>query len=151
MRRFQFSLETVRSLREEAEQRARQDLAQELAQDAARRCEVAAADARLESARNLTRPVSGASVTADVLRARQAYVERCEREQAEAEASARAQEQAVERRRMLLEAASRDRQALERLKEHHHAAHVREELRRENAELADITLARPAGPLGGIA
>ena len=80
-----------------------------------------------------------------------AYVERCEREQAQAEASARVQEAAVERRRMLLEAASRDRKALERLKEHHHAAHVREELRRESAELADITLARPAGPLGGMA
>ena len=151
MRRFHFSLETVRSLREEAEQRARQDLAQELAQDAARRSEVAAADARLESARDLTRPVSGASVTVDVLRARQAYVERCEREQAQAEASARAQEAVVERRRMLLEAASRDRKALERLKEHHQAAHLREELRRETAELADITLARPAEPLGGMA
>ena len=151
MRRFHFSLETVRSLREEAEQRAQQAFAQELAADAARRSEVAAADARLADARDLTRPVSGASVTADVLRARQAFVERCEREQAQAEASARAQEQAVERRRMLLEAASRDRKALERLKEHHRAAHVREELRRENAELADITLARPAGPLGGVA
>jgi flagellar FliJ protein len=151
MRRFQFSLETVRSLREEAEQRAQHDLAQELAAEAARRSEMAAAEARLDAARDLSRPVSGASVTADVLRARQAYVERCERERAQAEASARAQEQAVERRRMLLEIASRDRKALERLKEHHREAHVREELRRESAELADITLARPAEPLGGMA
>ncbi|MDX6554800.1 MAG: flagellar protein FliJ [Miltoncostaeaceae bacterium] len=151
MRRFHFSLETVRSLREDAEQRAQQDFAQELAADAARRSEAAAADARLDAARDLSRPVSGAMVTADVLRARQAFVERCEREQAQAEASARAQGQAVERRRMLLEIASRDRKALERLKEHHREAHVREELRRENAELADITLARPAQPLGGMA
>jgi flagellar FliJ protein len=150
-RTFRFSLETVRSLREQAELRAREALARELALSADRRSEAAAAAARLADPRAATALVPGASPAMGAIRLAQTFVERCEQERARTSAIARAQDEAVERRRAGLVAASRDREALERLKERHRAAHDREELRQERAELAEVTLARHARPLGGVA
>jgi len=150
-RTFRFSLETVRSLREQAELRARESLARELALGADRRSQAAAATARLADARAATALVPGASPAMGAIRLAQAFVERCEQERTQASAMACAQDEVVERRRAGLATASRDREALERLKERHRAAHEREQLRQERAELAEVTLARRARPLGGLA
>src|SRR5262245_9277273 len=145
-RRFQFKLEPVRALREQAERHAMKELADELAREAALRSEADAAAARLAAAQAAPQPLtSGAD-----LRAQQVYMERREREVVQAHEQVGLQEQQVELRRAGLEAASRDREVLERLKDRRRTEHDRAAARAEQAHVAELTLARYRPPaLGG--
>jgi hypothetical protein len=93
LRPFSFPLEQVRSLRAHVEAAAKAALAQELAAKAERQAELRDADEAVASARGGT--ISGRPLTGAELAARQAFLERRERERAAAEVAARAREQLV--------------------------------------------------------
>jgi flagellar FliJ protein len=147
---FSFPLERVRSHRERAEERAREDLANELrARDelagALRRAEEAVA-----SARAATRDaVTGGRVTSAQLRGLQTFIERRERSCAAASLDLDRQDAEVEARRELLAAAARDRQAIDRLKERRRAEHEAEWAVRAQNQLDELALAlhRRGGPV----
>lgn len=137
---FTFRLERVRSLRERAEERAREDLAEELrlrmrgeamlrqaTHDA-----TAAADAGRDAARSRA---SGLD-----LAAAQAYIERAERTRREAALDLDRQDAEVAARRSALQAAARDRQVIDKLKERQHADHKREWARRAQGALDEMAL-----------
>jgi flagellar FliJ protein len=137
---FRFRLERVRALRERREDAAKQDLAGAMMRHRRSEDEVNAAAARLAGARaaqvDATRAVSSAT---DML-ARQAYLERAERaHQATRQDLQRHEVELVQRREALTQAA-RDRQALERLKEHRRADHEREAARQEGLVLDEIAI-----------
>jgi len=139
MQRFTFKLESVRALREQVEKQAQEALAHELAADAARRAELERAGARLDEA---TRAGTPETVSGPDLAARQAFVERLERERLDAHASVARQEREVALRRLGLERAAREREALERLKRRRLAAHRLVSARAEEATLSEIGLQR---------
>ncbi|HLI58305.1 MAG TPA: flagellar export protein FliJ [Solirubrobacteraceae bacterium] len=137
---FRFSLERVRALRERAEDAAREALAgaiQEhhrtrLAMERAAQAVLEARDAQLRAVR--------APVDAADLLARQAYLERSERDhRASLDAVNHAEERVAEQRLKLTEAA-RGRQALERLKDHRRSDFEREQARLESIALDEVAL-----------
>jgi flagellar protein FliJ len=137
---FRFSLERVRSLRERSEDAAREALAGAML-DRERSAETVreAADA-IARAQDAQRKTAGLPVDAHDLLARQAYLERTEQvHRASQELLGRSEHQ-VQLRRTALTAAARDRQALERLKEHRRSDHERELARRESLALDEIAL-----------
>ena len=138
---FTFRLERVRSLRERAEQRAREDLAHELQlrlrgeamlREAAEAV-AAAADGRRNTARMRT---SGTDLIAA-----QAYIERAERTRREAALDLDRQDAEVAARRTRLQAAARDRQVIEKLEQRQRAAHDAEWARRSQGALDEVALA----------
>jgi flagellar export protein FliJ len=137
---FRFSLERVRALRERAEDTAREALAGAI-QDHAR-TQVAmeqAAQAVLE-ARDAQLQVTSAPVVGAELLARQAYLERSERDhRASLDAVGRSEIRVAQHRHTLTEAA-RNRQALERLKEHRRSDFEREQARLESIVLDEVAL-----------
>jgi flagellar FliJ protein len=135
MSSFRFRLERVRALREQCEDAAKQELAGAMARRLECETAVAVAEERLEQARAV---LHSEIDHAGSLLARQAYIERTE-------LAHRAQLQELDRRhaevdsrRDELALAARDRQALERLKEHKLADHQRETLRVEGQMLDEI-------------
>jgi flagellar FliJ protein len=138
MKRFTFRLESLRSLREQAEDRAKLLLAEELATEAAQRERLASASLRLEHAR--VRAAEGGSSGSE-LEARQTFVERCERDLAAAAAVLRLQEQRVQEARGVLAEAAREREALERLRRRELAEHELEVRRAEDEILGEVGLA----------
>ena len=72
--------------------------------------------------------------------ARQAYLERSERAQVASQELLERSEAKVARRREVLTEAARDRQALEKLKEHRRSDHERELARQETIALDEIAL-----------
>jgi flagellar export protein FliJ len=140
MARFHFKLEAVRSLREQAEQRAQEELARELAFAAAQQARVAEAGKELDTARAAGAAPSGATLTPQELVARQAFVERRERERELAVAELEVQEQAVEVRRGDLERAAQAREVLERAKERARETHRAHEAKVEEDALAEVAL-----------
>ena len=140
MARFHFKLEAVRSLREQAEKRAQEELARELALAAARQARAADAAQELDVARAAAAAPSGASLTPQELVARQAFVERRERERQRAVAELEVQEQAVEQRRGDLERAAQAREVLERAKERARETHRAHEAKVEEEALAEVAL-----------
>jgi flagellar FliJ protein len=139
---FTFRLERVRSLRERAEEHAREELAREL-QLRLR------GEALLHEA---THAVSAARVTgrgaferfgttgADLIAA-QAFMERAERDRREAALDLDRQDAEVEARRRALTEAAREREAIDRLKQRRKAEHEREVARREQIALDEVALA----------
>jgi flagellar FliJ protein len=138
MKRFTFRLESLRTLREQAEEQAKLRLAHELAAEAAERERLVAATGRLGRARE--RAAAGGA-TGDELAALQVYVERCEREVVAAGAMLAVRGQAVEAARGALSAAAQEREALERLRERQRAGHVHEQRRVEGVLLDEVGLA----------
>jgi flagellar protein FliJ len=138
---FKFRLERVRSLRERAEERAREDLARELThrvrgEAMLREATTIAASAR-ESGRDATlRP--GAS-GADLLAA-QAWIERSERNRREAALELDRRDAEVSARRESLVVAARDREVIERLKRRRRADHDREVARIDQINLDEVAL-----------
>jgi flagellar FliJ protein len=139
---FTFRLERVRSLRAQAEDQAREQLAQELGhrirgeamlREAAQR----AADARTTSRATAARP--GAS-GADLL-ASQAWIERSEQARHTAELDLDRRDAEVSARRDALAHASRERQAIDKLAERRKAEHDREWGRRAQSALDELALA----------
>jgi len=142
VKRFSFKLETVRALREQVEQVAREELARELSLSALRRAELTDAEARLDSARTAGALLPGAVAGGGELVARQAFVERRERELRAVSIEADLQEDEVERRRVRLEQAAQERESIERLRRREAVRHERELARAEEAQLDELALAR---------
>jgi flagellar export protein FliJ len=137
---FRFSLERVRVLRERHEDAAKEALAGAV-QDQLRseRGVREAADAVLQAQR-AHRDASDTPMGVQDLIARQAWLERSEQvHRASQELLGRSERQVQERRDALTEAA-RDRQALERLKEHRRSDHERELARQETIALDEIAI-----------
>jgi flagellar FliJ protein len=137
-----FRLERVRALRESAEDRAREELAATLALRLRREAILAAAATRVEQADELQRgaareeALDGAS-----LRALQGWRDRVAVARREAERALGAIDAEVDARRDALVAASRDREALERLKARHEAGQAQLARRAEGAATDEVALA----------
>jgi flagellar protein FliJ len=137
---FNFNLEPVRALREQAEQQAQEQLAQELALQARRESALKEASLRAAAARRARTPKHGATVTGHELQARDAFVARTERERDSARHELAASEQQVATSRGKLVEAGRDREVLERLKRRRASEHAREVARQEEQTLAEVAL-----------
>ncbi len=137
---FRFRLERVRALRERREDAAKQELAGAMIRH--RRCEdeVEAAAARLAGARAAQVDATRVASNATDMLARQAYLERAERAHQATRQDLQRHELELAQRRDALVDAARDRQALERLKEHRRADHDREVARREGLVLDEIAI-----------
>ena len=137
---FRFRLERVRALRERHEDAAKEELAGAMLRH--RRCEeeVQAAAARIASARAAQVDATRLPISATDLLARQAYLERAERAHQATRQDLQRHELELAERRDALTQAARDRQALERLKEHRRADHEREVARQEGLMLDEIAI-----------
>jgi flagellar protein FliJ len=139
---FTFPLERVRSLRERAEERAREELSAELrTRDELAAALEAAVDA-VDAARAASREavVSG-RVSVGELRSRQTFIERREQLRAEASLDLDRQEAEVAVSRERLTAAARDRQAIDKLKERRQAEHEAEWTLKIQNQLDELALA----------
>jgi flagellar protein FliJ len=138
---FTFRLERVRSLRERAEEAAREELARELAHrirgEAMLREAAHAAAAARASGRDTVR---AAGTSGSDLLAAQAWIERAERRRVDAAAELGRRDAEVERTRAALAEAAREREAIERLKRRRRADHDAESLRRAQISLDEIAL-----------
>jgi flagellar protein FliJ len=137
---FRFRLERVRALRERAEDEAKQAFAGAMVQRLRSVQEMEDAAKRVEQARQAQLGAAAAPVSAIDLMAHQAYLERSERAHQVSQDDLSRREQFVEQRRGELTEAARDRQALERLKEHRRVEFQREQDRIEVTALDEIAL-----------
>jgi flagellar FliJ protein len=137
---FRFRLERVRALRERAEDEAKEAFAASMQDRNRSEQEMDEAARRVEAAREAQLDTAAAPVNATELIARQAYLERSERAHEATKQDLHRREQAMEQRREELTEAARERQALERLKEHRRGEFLREQLRIEAAALDEIAL-----------
>jgi flagellar FliJ protein len=137
---FVFRLERVKSLRERAEERAREDLAHELRLrlrgEAMLREAAEAASAATQTGRDA---VMARSSGMDLIAA-QAYIERAERSKREAALDLDRQEAEVAARRAALQAAARDRQVMDKLEERKRAEHDAEWARKAQGALDEVAL-----------
>ena len=137
---FRFSLERVRALRERAEDAAREALAGAIQDHHRSRVAMEQAAETVLQARDAQLEVTGAPVGGDELLARQAYLERTERNhRASLDALSRS-EAVVDQHRHQLTEAARSRQALERLKDHRRLDFEREQARQESIVLDEVAL-----------
>lgn len=133
MRPFRFKLETVRRLRDHAEQRARDDLARELSHHAS------LADDVRRSRDAVSVACQGARGADIVARGSwDAFIERRDREQRLAETELERQDARVEETRSVLGQASREHKAISRLEDKHRERHVDALRRSDESELSDI-------------
>jgi flagellar FliJ protein len=137
---FTFKLERVRALREQHEERAKEELAASLALRLKGEAMLTAASENVDAARNTHREAAAGAVSGQDLQAAQAYLERAERERESASINLDRSDAEVEARRNLLQAAAREREVLERLKERKRAEHKREADRKEGAALDEMAL-----------
>jgi flagellar FliJ protein len=139
---FTFRLERVRTIRERAEERAREALSTELRNraegEALLRDAADAVSAACEAGRGTV--TGGRSSATDFLSA-QAFLERTEVVRAEAALELARREAEVAARRDALTAAARDRQAIDKLKERRQAEHDAEWARRSQNLLDELALA----------
>jgi flagellar FliJ protein len=137
---FRFSLERVRALRERREDAAMQALAGAMQDQMRSERDVREAADAVHRAQRAQRDASNTPTSAQDMIARQAWLERSElAHEASQQVLGRSEQQVDERRAALTEAA-RDRQALERLKEHRRSDHEREVARQETIALDEIAL-----------
>jgi flagellar FliJ protein len=138
---FTFRLERVRSLRERAEDTAREELARELSHRVRGEALLRQATSAVSSARDAGRDTvlkAGAS-GADLLAA-QAWMERVERHRLDAVAHLDQRDAEVARSRAALTEAAREREVIERLKRKRRADHDAEALRRSQIVLDEVAL-----------
>ncbi len=138
---FTFRLERVRSLRERAEESAREELARELTLRVRGEAILREASYAVTAARDTGRDAvmsSGAS-GADLLAA-QAWLERAERRRLDAKADLSRRDAEVERSRAALAEAARQREVIEQLKRRRRADHDAEVLRLAQISLDEIAL-----------
>jgi flagellar FliJ protein len=138
---FTFRLERVRSLRERAEDTAREELARELSHRVRGEALLRQATSAVSSARDAGRDTvlkAGAS-GADLLAA-QAWMERVERHRLDAVADLDQRDAEVARSRVALTEAAREREVIERLKRKRRADHDAEALRRSQIVLDEVAL-----------
>jgi flagellar FliJ protein len=137
---FTFRLERIRSLRERAEERAREDLAHELRlRLRGEAMLLEATEAATAAAQSGRHAVTSRSSGLDLIAA-QAYIERAERDRREAALDLDRQDAEVEARRALLQAAARERQVMDKLKDRQRADHEREWARRAQGALDEVAL-----------
>jgi flagellar export protein FliJ len=136
-RRFSFALEPLRTLREHAELVAMRDLAGELEQAASIKRELDSTQGRLADARGGAVEVP---LTALELAARQAYLERIERELAEAHIRASVQEGHVEATRERLQHAAREREQVDKLAGRRRAEHDAETRRLDRSDNDELSV-----------
>jgi len=138
---FTFRLERVRSLRERAEEHAREELARELQLRMRGEALLREATHTVSQARDTGRvAVERVGATGADLLAAQAFLERAERDRREAALDLDRQDAEVEARRRALTAAARERETIDRLKERRRAEHQREATRREQIALDEVAL-----------
>lgn len=137
---FRFRLERVRALRERAEDEAKEAFAGAMLERLRSEQEMEEAAQRVAQAREAQLDATAAPVSATELMARQAYLERSERAHAATQQDLSRREQVVEERRGELTEAARERQALERLKEHRRNEFIREQAAAEAMILDEIAL-----------
>jgi flagellar FliJ protein len=137
---FTFRLERVRSLRESAEEHAREDLAHELRLRLRGEALLREATHLATAAREAGRDTARTRVSGSDLLAAQAYIERAERTRREAALDLDRREAEVAARRAALQAAARDRQAIDKLKARQRADHDREWARKAQGALDEVAL-----------
>lgn len=138
---FTFKLERVRSLRERAEERAREDYARELELKLRGEAMLATCTERVATARRKgleTAQRSGAT-GADLLAA-QAWMERTERDRIAAARELDRKDAEVAARHAALMTAARERKMIDKLAERQQADHEREWARRAQGALDEIAL-----------
>ncbi len=138
---FTFRLERVRSLRERAEEQAREELAKQMShrlrgEELLHEANSAAGDAR-QACLGIALT---AGATAHDLMGAQAFIERTERNRQAAALDLDRRDAEVDARRVLLAAAAQDREAVERLERRARAAHMAESARIEQIELDEMAL-----------
>jgi flagellar FliJ protein len=139
---FTFRLERVRTLRERAEERAKEELANELRARMRGEAILRTATNAVASAHSAGLDTVSSDRTSSIdLLAAQAYLERAQRTRREAALDLDRQDAEVEARRALLAAAARDRQAIDKLKDRQRADHDREWARRSQNQLDELALA----------
>ena len=139
-RPFQFRLERVRALRERVEDQAREELAASLSTRLRGEALLRAATDEFSEAQAARRERTASGAVGHELVAIQAYLERAERARQAAELELDRHDAEVDARRSALQAAARDRQVLERLKERQLEDHTRESARIEGALLDEMAL-----------
>ncbi len=141
---FRFRLERVRALRERKEEIAKQQLAHALSRLLANEERLREVEDQLAAALDGQRGAadSSDSLSAQDLIARQAFVERVEQQRRQGTHEVKRSEHDVANRGAALTDAAQEHQMLERLKERHRAAHLRELARREGETLDEIALDR---------
>ena len=146
---FTFRLERVRTLRERAEERAREALSAELRNRAEGEALLQAATDAMGAARDHGRAVPGGRVSALNFMTAQNFLETTERRRAEAAIELARREAEVGVKRQELAVAARDRQAIDKLKERRKAEHDAEWARRSQNTLDELALAvhRRGGPI----
>jgi flagellar export protein FliJ len=143
MKKFVFTLEPVRALREQLEQDAQRALAAELAVVAESEAELAGAVRGLDEARAAAATAErGRGDNVESLLARRTFIERREREVSAARRRVEFQQDNLAILRSKLEQAAQDREMLERLKRQREEEHVAELHRLEERQLAEIGLRR---------
>jgi flagellar export protein FliJ len=138
---FTFRLERVRSLRERAEDQAKEEYAASLAHRMEGVAMLRAAAEHRDRARAEVRPGADAALSGMDFLASQAWLERLELARQSAELELDRREAEVDARHTALVNAARDRHALERLAEKRRAEHVLETNRREAYELDELAAA----------
>ena len=139
---FTFRLERVRSLRERAEEHAREELARELQLRLRGEALLREATHAVSAARETGRGAfQRFGATGSEMIAAQAFMERTERDRREAALDLDRQDAEVEARRRALTEAAREREAIDRLKKRQKADHDREVARREQIALDEVALA----------
>ena len=137
---FTFRLERVKSLRERAEERAREELAHELRLRLRGEAMLLEATNAASAATQVGRDTVLAPGSAMDLIAAQAYIERSERIRREAALDLDRRNAEVDARRVALQAAARDRQVMDKLEERQRADHNAEWARRSQNALDEIAL-----------
>jgi flagellar FliJ protein len=137
---FTFRLERVKSLRERAEERAREDLAHELRLRLRGETMLREATYAVSGAAQSGRDAVLARSTGMDLIAAQAYIERAERTRREAALDLDRQEAEVAARRVALQAAARDRKVMDKLEQRQRADHDRTWARRAQGALDEVAL-----------
>jgi flagellar FliJ protein len=138
---FTFRLERVRSLRERAEERAREDLAHELRLRLRGEAMLLEATHAASAAAQTGRDAVTSRASGTDLIAAQAYIERAETRRREAALDLDRQDAEVEARRTALQAAARERQVMDKLKERQHAEHNAAWALKAQGALDEIALA----------
>jgi flagellar FliJ protein len=143
-RPFRFRLERVHDIRRQKERGAQEELATALGRQAGEEANLGQVDATIEDARERFR--SAASGRGELqpgtdLAATNAYLERLAGRRAVAVRDLNASRDEVGRRRSDLEAAARERQALDRLRDRRREEHEREIARAESAQLDELAIA----------
>jgi flagellar FliJ protein len=146
---FTFPLERVRTLRERAEERAREALSAELRNQAEGEALLQAATDAVGAARDHGRAVPGGRVSVIDFMTAQNFLETTERRRAEASIELSRRDAEVGVKRQELAVAARDRQAIDKLKERRKAEHDAEWARRSQNTLDELALAvhRRGGPV----